>query len=57
MIVRDEAFPGATDIFVVEQGADGEVVEDLDKDIIYEAGHCVPLVRGLLHFVSVYAVG
>jgi hypothetical protein len=57
MIVRDEAFPGATDIFVVEQGANGEVVEDLDKDIIYEAGHCVPLVRGLLHFVSVHAVG
>jgi hypothetical protein len=57
MIVRDEAFPGATDIFVAEQGAGGEVVEDLDKDIVYEAGQCVPLVGGLLHFISVHAVG
>jgi hypothetical protein len=57
MIVRDEAFPGATNIFVAEQGAGGEVVEDLDKDIVYEAGQCVPLVGGLLHFISVHAVG
>ena len=49
--VRDEVFLGAIDTFVVEQGADGEVAEDLDKYIIHEAAQCVPLVRGLLHFV------
>jgi hypothetical protein len=32
-------------------------VEDLDKDIIHEAGQCIPLVGGLLHFVSVHVVG
>ena len=53
IVVRDEAFPGATDTFAAEQGADKEAVEDLDNDIIHEAGQCVPLIRGLLHFVSV----
>ena len=39
------------DRFAAEQGAGGEVVEDLDKDIVHEAGQCVSLVGGLLHFV------
>ena len=51
--VRDEVFLGVTDIFAAEQGADGEVVEDLENDILCEAGQCVPLVGGLHHFVSV----
>jgi hypothetical protein len=51
--VQDEVFPGATDTFTVEQGAGGEVVEDLKNDILCEAGQCIPLVGGLLHFVSV----
>ena len=41
IFVRDEAFPRATDTFAAEQGVGGE------------AGRCVPLVWGLLHFVSV----
>ena len=53
MVDRDEAFLGATNTFTVEQGASGEAAEDLDNDIIHEAGQCVPLVGGLLHFVSV----
>ena len=57
MVVRDEAFLGATDTFVAEQGAGREAVEDLNKDIIHEAGQCIPLVGGLLHFISVHAVG
>ena len=57
MVVRDEAFLGAIDTFAAEQGVSGEAVEDLDKDIVHEAGQWVPLVRGLLHFISVHAVG
>ena len=53
IVVRDEAFLGATNTFTVEQGASGEAAEDLDNDIIHEAGQCVPLVLGLLHFVCV----
>ena len=53
MVVRDEVFSGATDIFAAEQGAGGEVAEDLNNDIVREAGQCVPLVGRLLHFVSV----
>ena len=53
MVVRDEASLGATDIFVAEQGAGEEVAKDLDNGIICEAIQCVPLVGGLLHFVSV----
>ena len=49
--VRDEVSPGVTDTFVAEQGAGGEVAEDLKNDILREAGQCVPLVGGLLHFV------
>ena len=53
MVDRDEAFPRATYTFAAEQGVSGEAVEDLDKDIVHEASQCVPLVGGLLHFVSV----
>ena len=53
MVVQDEASLGATDTFAAEQGAGGEAMEDLDKDIVHEAGQCVPLVGGLLHFISV----
>ena len=49
--VQDEVFPGVTDTFAAEQGADEEVVEDLKNDILREAGQCVPLIGGLLHFV------
>jgi hypothetical protein len=38
MFVRDEAFPGTIDTFTAEQGAGREVAEDLDKDIVHEAG-------------------
>ena len=48
--VRDEMVPGATDTFAAEQGAGGEATEDLDKDMVCEGGHNVPLVGGLLHF-------
>ena len=44
MVVRDEAFSGATNTFAAEQGAGGEAMDDLDKDIVHEAGQCVPLV-------------
>ena len=53
VVVRDEAVLGATDTFVVEQGAGREAVEDLNIGIVREAGQCVPLVGGLLHFVCV----
>ena len=52
--VRDEVFLGATDTFVVEQGADREAAEDLKNEILHEADQCVPLVGSLLHFVSVH---
>jgi len=45
-------FLGATDTFAAEQGAGEEAVEDLDNGIVREAGQCVPLVGGLLHFIS-----
>ena len=48
----EEAVPGATDTLAVEQGAGGEAAEDLKNDILYEVGQCVPLTRGLLHFVE-----
>jgi hypothetical protein len=43
VVVRDEVVLGAIDTFVVEQGAGGEVAEDLDNDIVREAGQCIPL--------------
>jgi hypothetical protein len=51
--VQDEVFRGATNRFIVEQGAGGDVAEDLKNDILCEADQCIPLVGGLLHFVSV----
>jgi hypothetical protein len=48
VVVRDEVVLGATD-----QGVGGEAAEDLNNSIIHEAGQCVPLVGGLLHFVYV----
>ena len=43
-VVGDEAVPRATDTFAGEQGAGREVVENVKKEIICEAGHCVRLV-------------
>ena len=51
--VRDEAFLGAIDTFATEKGAGGEAAEDLKNDILCETGQCVPLIGGLLHFISV----
>ena len=48
--VLDEVFLGVIDKFAAEQGADGELVEDLKNDILREAGQCVPIVGGRLHF-------
>ena len=38
VVVLDEAVPGATGTFAAEQGASGEAAEDLNNDILYEAG-------------------
>jgi hypothetical protein len=38
MVVRDKAFLGAIDTFAAEQGTGEEAAEDLNKDIIHEAG-------------------
>ena len=51
VVVQDEAVPRVTDTFAAEQGAGGEAAKDLDNGIVREAGQCVPLVGGLLHFV------
>ena len=48
VVVLDEAVLGATDTFAAEQGAGEEATEDLESDILCEAGQCVPLARGLL---------
>jgi hypothetical protein len=53
VVVLDEVVPRAIDTFAAEQGAGGEVVEDLANDIVREAGQCTPLVGGLLHFICV----
>jgi hypothetical protein len=45
----DEAILGATDTLVAAQGATGEALKDEDEDMVYEDGHFVPLVGGLLH--------
>ena len=50
MVVRDEALLGATNTFIGEQGAGRKVAENVEKEIVCEAGHCVPLVGGRLHF-------
>jgi hypothetical protein len=38
MVVEDKAILGATNTFVEEQGVCGEAVEDLNNDILCEAG-------------------
>ena len=53
VVVLDEAVPGVTNTFATKEGAAREVAEDLDNDIVCEAGQCVPLVGGLLHFICV----
>ena len=45
----DEAVLGVTDTHVVAQGVGGEALEDEDEDMVYDGGHFVPLVGGLLH--------
>ena len=50
MVVRDEAFPRATDTFAAEQGVGGEAAEDLENVILYEASQRIHLVVGLLYF-------
>ena len=45
---QDEAILGATDTLVIAQGAGGEVAEDEDQDMVYDDGHFVTLVGGLL---------
>ena len=47
----DEAVLRAIDTFAAEQRAGGEAVEDLENDILCEAGQCVPLSGGL-HFIE-----
>ena len=50
IVVGDEALPGATYMFAVEQGAGREAAEDLQDNILCEAGQWVPVVGGRLHF-------
>ena len=50
VVVLNEVVPGAIDTFVVEQAAGEEAAEDLQNNIFYEAGQCVPVVGGHLHF-------
>jgi hypothetical protein len=47
--VRDDSLSRATDTLAAAQGLGREVAEDVDKHIVCEAAHCVPLVGGLLH--------
>jgi hypothetical protein len=35
---------------VQQRGAGREAAEDFDKDMAYEASHCILIVGGLLHF-------
>jgi hypothetical protein len=49
MVAGDEALSGATDIFAAAQGV-GQVVRSMSRRRLFEAGHCVALVAGLLHF-------
>ena len=44
----DEVVLGATDTLVATQGAGSEALEDEDEDMVYDDGHFVPLVGGLL---------
>jgi hypothetical protein len=45
---RDEAILGATDTLIAAQGADVEAAKDEDQDMVFQDGHFVPLVGGLL---------
>jgi hypothetical protein len=45
----DVVVPEATYTLVAAQGACDEALEDEDEDMVYEDGHFVPLVGGLLH--------
>jgi hypothetical protein len=47
--VRDEVVPGATNTLAAAQGADSEVAEDEDQDMVCEDGHSVHLIGDLLH--------
>jgi ABC-type thiamine transport system substrate-binding protein len=38
--------PGAIDTFAGAQGAGRKVAENVEKEIVCEASHCVPLVGG-----------
>ena len=40
--------PGATDTLATAQGTGGEALEDEDEDMVYEDGHFIPLIGGLL---------
>jgi hypothetical protein len=51
--VRDEVFTGAIDTFAAEQGAGRDAAKDLKNNILREAGLYVPLVGGILYYVSV----
>jgi hypothetical protein len=53
VVVLDEAVLGMIDTFAAEQGAGGEATEDHDNGIVREAGQCICLVEGPLHFISV----
>ena len=53
VVVLDESDLGVIDTFAVEQGVGGEAAEDLNNGIVREAGQCVALVGGVLHFVYV----
>ena len=44
----DGAVPGTIDTLAATQGVGGEALEDEDKDMVYEDGHLVSLVGGLL---------
>ena len=44
----DEAVPAAIDTLAAAQGVGGEALENEDEDMVYEDGHLVPLVGGLL---------
>ena len=50
MVVGDEAVLGAIDTFATQQGAGGEAAEDLQNNILCEAGQCVHVVGRRLHF-------
>jgi hypothetical protein len=46
------AIPRAIDTLAAVQGAGSEMTEDEDQDMVYEDGHFVPFVRGLLLYLD-----